>query len=997
MSVDKFKFVSPGVFVDEIDNSQFPEIPDTIGPVVIGRSERGPGLRPVKVSSFSEFVEIFGNPVAGGKVGDVWREGNYNAPTYGAYAAQAWLKNKTPLTYVRLLGAQHDNAVTAGKAGWDTTTVTPSAVLADNGGAYGLFVGHVGAHNGTNITGSMALSAIFYLTDGGIKLGGPSHDAPGGQTYYNSARFIRSDGPDSGFTAVISDGTEDSVTTASFNFNRSSDKYIRKVFNTNPTLTNTAITQAGQADYGIDEGTSPNNSTKTYWLGETFDQYLADEVTGSAAVGDRIGIILAVDSDTAMWNGGDYKKKLAVPQSGWVIGQDITTDTGSYSPEAMPNLLKFHGLDVGEWAQKNIKVSFSEIDYSKNESTPYGTFTVEVRKANDNDTAKTVLERFDTCDLNPASPNYVGKKIGDTYQVWSEAERRYITYGNYLNNSKYLRVEVNPDIENGALSTEYLPFGFRGPAIFGDFTFTSQSNTLGGSWLKGSGSIPYTEDNVLFEDILGGYQSIGADAFATTFKFPRPVLAYSTSSVAADAVAQPPAANDKKYWGIETARTAGSTRFDESYYDVVRPRPQGVDAFTAAILNQTSGSVVFSLDDLSYKSGSTTLVYFASGSRSGSNGAAGAPGKSITAGLKYGTGSAATLSASYQNVLNAGFDSFTMPVFGGFDGLDITEREPFRNSQWSSPTEVTSYSYHSLKRAIDSVGDPEELNSQVNLMTIPGVTNTGITDYLINVCEGRGDALAIVDVEGGFIPNTENNKGDSHPDNRGSYSTVVTNMRTRSMNSSYGCTYYPWVQVKDTINGNLLWVPPSVIALGTMAFSEASSQLWFAPAGFTRGGLSNGAAGIPVINVREKLKQSHRDKLYEVNVNPIAHFPAEGIVVLGQRTLQATRSKLSSVNVRRLVIFVKKELSRLAATVLFDQNVEETWVRYRNEAVPFLNNIKAGLGLDEFRLVLDSSTTTPDLVDRNIVYAKVFLKPTGAIEFFALDVAIEGSGASFND
>ena len=120
MSVSKYKFVSPGVFVDEIDNSQLPRLPEAVGPVIIGRTERGPGMVPVKVESLSEFVEVFGNPIPGGKTGDVWRDGNYTAPTYAAYAAQAWLRNNGPATIVRLLGDQHGEASAAGEAGWKT-------------------------------------------------------------------------------------------------------------------------------------------------------------------------------------------------------------------------------------------------------------------------------------------------------------------------------------------------------------------------------------------------------------------------------------------------------------------------------------------------------------------------------------------------------------------------------------------------------------------------------------------------------------------------------------------------------------------------------------------------------------------------------------------------------------------------------------------------------------------------------------------------------------
>jgi phage tail sheath protein FI len=218
------------------------------------------------------------------------------------------------------------------------------------------------------------------------------------------------------------------------------------------------------------------------------------------------------------------------------------------------------------------------------------------------------------------------------------------------------------------------------------------------------------------------------------------------------------------------------------------------------------------------------------------------------------------------------------------------------------------------------------------------------------------------------------------------------------INSSFGCAYYPWVQIQDTIQGSIIWAPPSVAAIGAMSYGQATQELWFAPAGFTRGGLSaNGAAGIPVVGVRERLISKERDKLYEANINPIAQFPAEGIVIFGQKTLQVTPSALDRINVRRLLIFLKKRISRISATLLFDQNVQTTWNRFRGQVEPFLQSVKTGLGLTDFRLVLDETTTTPDLIDRNIMYAQIFLKPARAIEFIAVDFVITDSGASFED
>ena len=149
--------------------------------------------------------------------------------------------------------------------------------------------------------------------------------------------------------------------------------------------------------------------------------------------------------------------------------------------------------------------------------------------------------------------------------------------------------------------------------------------------------------------------------------------------------------------------------------------------------------------------------------------------------------------------------------------------------------------------------------------------------------------------------------------------------------------------------------------------------------------------------MRQRLTSKQRDDLYEVNINPIASFPAEGIVIFGQKTLQTTPSALDRVNVRRLMVFVKKEISRIASRLLFDQNVETTWDRFTGQVNPFLDSIKARLGLADYKVILDESTTTPDLVDRNILYAKIFLKPARAIEFIAIDFVITSTGASFED
>jgi phage tail sheath protein FI len=194
-----------------------------------------------------------------------------------------------------------------------------------------------------------------------------------------------------------------------------------------------------------------------------------------------------------------------------------------------------------------------------------------------------------------------------------------------------------------------------------------------------------------------------------------------------------------------------------------------------------------------------------------------------------------------------------------------------------------------------------------------------------------------------------------------------------------------------------LWVPPSVAMMGVLASSQAKADLWFAPAGFNRGGLTEGAAGIPITAVTERLTSKNRDTLYDARINPIASFPNTGIVVFGQKTLQEGQSALDRINVRRLVIYLKKQISILSTQILFEQNVQATWNRFKSLVEPFLANVKTNFGITDYRLILDESTTTPDLIDQNIMYAKIMIKPARAIEYIAIDFVIASTGASFDD
>ena len=212
---------------------------------------------------------------------------------------------------------------------------------------------------------------------------------------------------------------------------------------------------------------------------------------------------------------------------------------------------------------------------------------------------------------------------------------------------------------------------------------------------------------------------------------------------------------------------------------------------------------------------------------------------------------------------------------------------------------------------------------------------------------------------------------------------------------SYAATYYPWVTISDGENDARVDVPPTVAMLGVFGNTAKNSEPWFAPAGFTRGGLSDGASGVTVTNVKDRLNKPERDELYENGINPIANFPKEGIVVFGQKTLQLKKSALDRINVRRLLIHLKREFKTITLDTLFENGTSSVWEGFKQEAEELLAGVQDRLGLTDYKFVLDESTLTDDVIDQNMLYAKIFLKPARAIEFVALDFILTSTGVEF--
>jgi hypothetical protein len=276
------------------------------------------------------------------------------------------------------------------------------------------------------------------------------------------------------------------------------------------------------------------------------------------------------------------------------------------------------------------------------------------------------------------------------------------------------------------------------------------------------------------------------------------------------------------------------------------------------------------------------------------------------------------------------------------------------------------------KKAAQILSNKDEYDYE--LLITPGITHLNhtpaISEFIQNA-ESRGDHFYIMDL----VPY---NVTMGTPINRAA-----------SVNTNYAGSYWPWVQVVSQETGKLVWVPASTIMAGVYAFNDNVSAEWFAPAGLNRGGLGG------VIQAERKLSPMNRDDLYSAKINPIATFPNIGVTAFGQKTLQSKSSALDRINVRRLLISLKRFIGNVAKTLIFEQNTTITRNKFLSQVTPYLESVQQRQGLYAFKVVMDDSNNTPDLIDRNILVGQVFLQPTKTAEFIMLDFNILPTGVEF--
>ncbi len=821
------RIVSPGVFTNEVDQSFLAGGVAQIGAAIVGSTVKGPALVPTQITSYGEFEQIFGS---------------YTDDSYVPFVVNDYLRNGNVITVTRLL-YEDGYSIPNGAIG----------VIAKSG------------------SGADAVETVTHILH-------PTQAVLGAGSVVNAAYF------------------EDSVIN-----NNSSGSFEIKVsgsFTTDTSIPGFSAFLAGNGASVSASIVSTDNSyiTKTYGKSPKsvdYPVYVQYENKNASSLFNKMAdVTISLEQVT----GTNYAfledyKTAATP---FITSQKIGTTA--------KNLFKFHTLSHGTSVSSEVKIGIRDVRLASEVSDPngYGTFTVEVRRVNttniantpyssqDTDRTPDIVESFVNVNLDPDSPRYISRVIGDRYSTVTDAGD-IVVNGDYPNLSKFIRVEVDPGVAEKTNNETLIPFGFV--ALTSPIPMYSASLNL-----------------AAVETLTSQVQ--------TTF-------------------------NSRNYFGFD---------FDNlNNLNYLSPIPTS---------NSTTGSNVdFYLGDVSQDAGAnfptSTTAY------SGS----------LTTALNANT---------FTSNVSINTRKFIVPMQGGFDGarpnlpkLSGTNIKSTNTFGFDcSGTATTGTKAYNKAFTLLSNADYYDMN----MLITPGVIDSLhplVTSAARNLVEQRQDTFYIMD-------------SNALTDNIDTVVQQVTNI-----DSNYAATYFPWVRVVDPGKNKPIFVPPSVVMPGVLAFNDVVTAPWYAPAGLTRGGLTT------AIGTYKNLSQSNRDELYENRVNPIANFPNEGICVWGQKTLQARPSALDRVNVRRLLIEVKKFIASSTKYLVFEQNTSATRNRFLSIVNPYLEQVRAQQGLSAFRVVMDETNNTPDVIDRNLMYGQIFLQPTRTAEFIVLDFNIQPTGASF--
>lgn len=994
-------FRSPNFYEREIDLSA----PRLGGPVgtpagVVGTANKGPAFVPVTVATFDEFTATFGN---------------LDPKQFGPYAVKEFLKHRTALTFLRVLGA----GANATDGDISTTTLTGRVKNAgvhldgttatdDNRGR------HVGAVQFLAARHALQANEAFGMpmfTDNKSFSGGFANLIRGMVLMASGARMMVMDGNESTVGAFTATGPDDLGTMSGGKF-----KLV-----ISSTLGNAFLNTDGNP--GIRVLTASLNPTDTDYFAKVLnvdpDRFVAEQhlLYADFAVDDEI----ATPTVVAALSGTNVTSQTSGDTSLIMRKAFGAFDTRYKTPKTSPfisqpfgateyNLFEVEALDDGAYANTLYKVSVANLKASLDDSHRYGTFTLQIRAWDDTDGNPQVLESFPNCTLDPQADNYVAKLVGDRRVAFNfdssvDSERRIVTFGKYPNVSKLVRVVMADAVERALVPQVSLPFGFRGAELL------KTNDTL--------------TDTPLASSRVGGIvttlQSIsGAILPPVPYRFKVTKGDTTNTAVFEGQPGSTELANTQLYWGVKFERNnlplnpnlssdpnnllASFTKFLGIKKLDVLVTGSGADtlnnnkfslsnvAFSNTALTDLTGTINDHMREAAYLR----------------NAKVDQTDYTVTTNIGRRVTLATLLSKGTASDFNkfSPFAKFTNFMRGGFDGTNFLDNDARRMNDKASSFDAlggaeanyiapglsinpngsgqSNSTVKSYQTAVDIMTDPLTVNT--NILNIPGIRETFITDYALKKVKDYGLAYYVMDIPS--FDDTAARLYDTST-NRPDVDKTASALDARGIDNNYAGTYFPNVFIDDATNRRKVKVPSSVAAMGALAFNDRVAYPWFAPAGFNRASLDF------VSNVEVRLNVSDRDRLYDSRINPIATFPRLGFVIYGQKTLQVAKSALDRVNVRRLLLEVKRIIVGIAQQMTFEQNTPDVRNKFVSDCVLQLGLIQAQSGLEQFKVICNETNNTQDDIDLNRLNGRIVVVPTRVIEFVAIDFIVTNSGVSF--
>ena len=1028
---------------------------------VIGTAEKGPAFLPTTITSLNEFKKRFG------RITDDMPAGHAVAEFFNNKGSSA------ELTFMRVLGTGDD---VNSDSDFETKGTVPNAgffVSGSFGAVSSRASGSVQFLVADHTVNENELFTLGHFNDNdsittNFKDGtGADEASPDNKAqlvramlmldkdtyaYINSTSTKLTAGNTDDVAALDTKGltylTFHSGTTFSnpyaISFDPDSPSYLANVLNTDP--------------YKLQE--------KMHYL---YADFPVDVAIASASNGANVAVVSGMNSKLS--SGGDTSNTVAN-----LYGRFETRYQAARTPKFISqpfgnkeyNLFHFEALDDGKYPAGSYKVSIRDLRASNDPNYKYGTFTVEIRDLRDTDQDVKLIDKFTNCSLDPQSENYIAKIIGDQkirldLDVNGVDEKRLRVEGTFPNNSSVIRVVMSDDVINEEVPDEALPFGFRGMPLLRTTSDGKDGSDANTSFLTGSQSTGGGESE-LFDGTNpaeAGTDQSNRLAFSVL-----PPVPYRFKVTKGDMVnpahtktylgepSDSEGVDSRLYWGAVTSRVsnvnqpnnisgAGFNTLFENYAKFLGIDKFGtmfdIDSADADAFNNNKFSlakVAFSgssVSDLGRPFDEFKNAAYLRNAEINSNIFDSAnytidvsQGNDFLAGEKSSVTKRVTMAsllAEDARKFNrySEFAKFTATFFGGFDGVNIMDKDSYLLNDRATSTDEThgkartggfvsglattdgsdplqgvglnNNIVNSYNNAIRLMTDPMLVNH--NVLAIPGIKEPLIVDSAAAKIREYGKAIFLMDLpsyssDGFRLFGSSETDGSKVPDVE--QTSLIFNRR--GIDNNYVASYYPDVFITDSgyeVPGaeKLTKVPASVAAVGALAKTDSTSSPWFAPAGFSRGGLGSTKA------TAVRLNSDDRDVLYEARINPISNFPNKQFVIFGQKTLQQAATSLDRVNVRRLLLEIKRRVEIIAQSLLFAQNDAQTRNTFIERANNELSLIRLGQGIEDFRVVMDDTNNTPEDVDNNRLNGTIIFVPTRAVEFIAMDFIITNSGVTF--